>query len=84
MPGGDLIQAGLDDSLEGRESVAALLVTIGAPRLRSLGFNVPEQLVAKNPAHRLYYLLAKDGPDNAHRRINIRPLMRHPFGLPWS
>jgi len=37
LPGEDLIEAGLKDLREGRESIAALLVAIGSPRLRRLG-----------------------------------------------
>ena len=38
LPGAELIAAGLDDLSKGRETVPALLVSIGSPRLRSLGF----------------------------------------------
>jgi hypothetical protein len=33
LPGADLIESGLNDLREGRETIAALLVAIGAPRL---------------------------------------------------
>jgi hypothetical protein len=69
LPGADLIEAGLSDIREGRETIAALLVAIGAPRLRALGVNLPDDLPA-NPEHRLYHLLAKDDPDLAHSRYN--------------
>lgn len=36
LPGGDLVRQGLDDLGRGRESIPALLVAIGAPRLRRL------------------------------------------------
>jgi hypothetical protein len=79
LPGGDLIQAGLDDLRAGRESIAALLVAIGAPRLRRLGFDLPEQFLAGNPEHRLYDLLAEETPDKAHSRYNalIRKLVSY-------
>lgn len=38
LPGGDLVAAGLEDLAQGRETVAALLVSIGAPRLRRVSF----------------------------------------------
>jgi len=69
LPGADLIEAGLADLRTGRESVAALLVAIGSPRLRRLGLDVPDDL-PENPEHRLYNLLAKDDSDSAHSRYN--------------
>ncbi len=69
MPGGDLIARGLDDLRAGRESAKALLVAIGAPRLRSLGLHVPD-LPGDPPEHRLYQLLARGDPDSAHARYN--------------
>lgn len=78
MPGEDLIEAGLKDLRAGRESIAALLVAIGAPRLRRLGLNLPADLPS-NPEHRLYDLLAKDDSDSAHSRYNayIRRLVSY-------
>ena len=69
LPGADLIEAGLIDLREGRETVAALLVAIGAPRLRTLGLEIPDNL-PDNPEHRLYDLLAQDDSDSAHSRYN--------------
>lgn len=69
LPGADLIEAGLQDLHAGRETVAGLLVAIGAPRLRRLGLNLPDSLPA-NPEHRLYELLAQDDSDSAHSRYN--------------
>ncbi|HSQ23527.1 MAG TPA: hypothetical protein VLN44_03935 [Pyrinomonadaceae bacterium] len=78
LPCEDLIEAGLKDLREGRESIAALLVAIGAPRLRRLGLNLPAHLPS-NPEHRLYDLLAKDDSDSAHSRYNayIRRLVSY-------
>jgi hypothetical protein len=69
LPGADLIEAGISDLRERRETIAALLVAIGAPRLKSLGIELPE-LLPVDPEHRLYELLAKDGADSAHSRYN--------------
>ena len=69
LPGADLIEAGLQDLRAGRETVEALLVAIGAPRLRSIGLQVPDNL-PDNPEHRLYHLLAQDDSDSAHSRYN--------------
>ncbi|MCZ7627004.1 MAG: hypothetical protein C3F12_08545 [Candidatus Methylomirabilota bacterium] len=40
LPGEDLIETGLHDPRERRETVAALVVAIGAPRLRRLGLEI--------------------------------------------
>jgi hypothetical protein len=69
FPGGDLVREGLDDLSRGTESVPALLVSIGAPRLRRVGLAIPEPPFPE-PEHRLYELLAKSDPDSAHSRYN--------------
>ena len=69
LPGEDLIEAGIRDLHDSRETIEALLVAIGAPRLRRLGIELPEQL-PDNPEHRLYDLLSKDDSDSAHSRYN--------------
>jgi hypothetical protein len=76
LPGSDFIEQGLADLERGRESVAALLVSVGAPRLRRLGFRIPRTL--PSPEHRLYALLARDDSNAAHSRYNalIRRLVR--------
>lgn len=68
VPGYDLIQSGLEDLSRGIESVPALLVSIGAPRLRRLGFNLQEPL--SSPERRLYEILRQSDPDSAHSRYN--------------
>jgi len=68
LPGGDLIEAGLADLERRDESIAALLVSIGGPRLRRLGYSVPD--VFDNPGHRLYALLAHEDAGSAHGRYN--------------
>ena len=69
FPGGDLVQEGIDDLLRGAETVPALLVSIGAIRLRRLGLQVPEGAFP-DPEHRLYERLAESDPDSAHSRYN--------------
>jgi hypothetical protein len=78
LPGEDLIEAGVRDLREQRETVAALLVAIGAPRLRRLDVDLPDVL-PEDPERRLYELLAKDEPDSAHSRYNalIRRLVSY-------
>ena len=68
MPGADLIADGLADLALLRESAAALLVSIGAPRLAHLGISVPRPF--ETPEHRLYALLVREHPDSAHGRYN--------------
>jgi len=69
LPGNDLIAAGLRDLQAGRETIEALLVAVGAPRLRHLGLELPKEL-PDNPEHRLYALLAESDSDSAHSRYN--------------
>lgn len=68
LPGGELVEAGMDDLISGIDSEAALVVAIGAPRLRSLGFAVPDSI--PDPELRLYELLSRADPDSAHSRYN--------------
>lgn len=68
VPGYDLIQSGLEDLSRGIESVPALLVSIGAPRLRRLGFNLLAPV--SSPERRLYEILRQSDPDSAHSRFN--------------
>lgn len=69
LPGSDLVLAGIEDLRRGAETIPALLVSIGAPRLRRLGYEVPPA-TAPNPEHRLYALLAQEDSDTAHGRYN--------------
>lgn len=78
LPGNDLIVAGVEDLRNQKQTIAALLVAIGAPKLRSLGFELPDDLPT-TPEHRLYDLLAATEPDSAHSRYNalIRRLVSY-------
>lgn len=69
LPGGDLVQEGIADLARGIESIPALLVSIGAPRLRRIGLPVPVTMIS-SPEHRLYELLAESDSDSAHSRYN--------------
>lgn len=68
-PGQDLVEKGLNDLASGRETVESLLVQIGGPRLRDLGYAVPLR-TDELPEHRLYELLASENSDTAHSRYN--------------
>lgn len=68
LPGSDLIERGLADLEAGFESEYALLVSIGAPRLRELGLELPRTTL--NPEHQLYARLQQQWGDAAHSRYN--------------
>jgi hypothetical protein len=69
LPGDDLIEAGIQDLRRGVESVPALLVSIGAPRLRRLGLPIPPETIS-SPELRLYERLQLRDSDGAHSRYN--------------
>lgn len=69
FPGDDLVQEGLRDLRQGIESIPALLVSIGAPRLRRLGLPVPDTVIVC-PEMRLYQKLAESDSDGAHSKYN--------------
>ena len=68
LPGGTLVACGLADLAAGRRSVAALVASVGAPRLRGLGLEVSGPLL--DAEHELWKLLAEEDPDDAHGRYN--------------
>lgn len=68
LPGGELIAEGLKDLEAGRETIPALLVSIGAPRLRAAGIPVEEPI--ETPEHRLYAALARERGNGAHSAYN--------------
>jgi hypothetical protein len=82
IPGADLVEQGLADLGRCQETEASLLVSIGAPRLRRLGFEVTSPF--SNPEHRLYRLLARSSGNAAHSRYNalIRRLVS--FERAWT
>jgi hypothetical protein len=68
LPGAELIEKGLADLAEGAVTVESLLVSVGAPRLRRLGFEL--QSPFEDAEERLYLLLAASDPGAAHARYN--------------
>lgn len=71
LPGEDLITAGLADLRDGRRTPAALIVSIGAERLRSAGLSVPPIADTQTPfEHQLYEVLSEEDSDSAHGRYN--------------
>ena len=86
LPAGDLVAQGMADLSRGVESVPALLVSIGAPRLGRLGLAISAPL--PDAEHRLYTLLAREHADAAHSRYNalVRRLVsfeRAATCVPW-
>jgi hypothetical protein len=59
LPGADLVTAGLRDLRRGEVTAEALLVSIGASRLRAAGLDIPEPL--RDPGQH---------GDDAHGRYN--------------
>lgn len=68
LPGAELVDIGVEDLRAGRETVEALLVSIGATRLRATGLDVPEPLPDAELS--LYELLRREHGDDAHGRYN--------------
>ncbi|HEU5264347.1 MAG TPA: hypothetical protein VFU34_06890 [Gaiellaceae bacterium] len=68
LPGHDLVSRGRADLDLGHETIEALLVSIGAPRLLRLG--IPVRAPIHDAELRLYALLAADDADSAHSRYN--------------
>jgi hypothetical protein len=68
LPGANLIKRGAEDLDCGRESAEALLVSIGAPRLRSMGIELTSPI--SSPEHKLYLLLAREKGNAAHSAYN--------------
>lgn len=68
IPGAELVERGIDDLKRERDSVEALLVSIGAPRLAAAGIAVPAPI--PSPEHKLYARLAEEKADGAHSAYN--------------
>lgn len=68
LPGGELVAEGISDLAAGRDTLAAALVSIGSPRLRALGIELPQ--VIAQPEHHLYDLLVAKDARSAHGRYN--------------
>ena len=68
VPGADLVERGIEDLTHERESIEALLVSIGAPRLSAAGIAMP--LPIPSPEHKLYTRLAEEKANGAHSAYN--------------
>lgn len=69
LPGAELVLPGIEDLRRSVESVPALLVAIGHPRLSRLDLDLPANGFDQ-PEDRLYALLAAEHGDAAHSRYN--------------
>jgi len=65
LPGGEVIDAGLDALAAGEESIESLAVSLAAPRLRREGVPLPD-CVIPDADLRLYRLLEDTSGDLAH------------------
>lgn len=71
LPGADLVAKGIDDLRRGEFTVEALLVTVGASRLRSIGVDVPDVPAwPEHPELALYAALGTDETGDVHSRYN--------------
>ena len=71
IPGEDLVSAGLEALRRGERSIEALLVVVGAPRLRALGVHVPDAgRLPRHPELALYRAVGRRHPGDAHTQYN--------------
>jgi hypothetical protein len=68
LPGADVVRQGVTDLAAGRRTLASLLVSIGASRLRAAGLDVPPPI--PDASHGLYAELARLHGDGAHSQYN--------------
>jgi hypothetical protein len=69
LPGAELVAQGLEDLADERDTPAAALLRMAAPRLQAVGIDVPPAGDGQ-PGHRLYGLLAEQDRGTAHSRYN--------------
>ena len=71
LPGAELVAAGIDGLQRGELTVEALLVAVGARRLRGAGLQVPPiPAISGSPELVLYAAVAVRHPQDAHSRYN--------------
>ncbi|MEM7244276.1 MAG: hypothetical protein AAF533_02970 [Acidobacteriota bacterium] len=70
LPGAELVSVGLRDLIAGDLTDEALLVLIGAPRLRRIGLDVPSRPDVDHPEHALYLRLDDAHGAAAHGKYN--------------
>jgi hypothetical protein len=71
LPGEELVRQGLIDLGAGTESICALLVAIGYPRLHRMGVvSMPADRLPDDPEIQLYRLLQQQAPREAYPQYN--------------
>ena len=71
LPGADLVAKGILALRSGETTVEALLVSVGAPRLRAAGLDIPPTPPLPHPPEiSLYLAIGTDHPRDAHSRYN--------------
>lgn len=71
LPGADLVAKGIQALRSGETTVEALLVSVGAPRLRAAGLDIPPApSLPHSPEMSLYLAIGADHPGDAHSRYN--------------
>ena len=68
LPGGEMIDSGLNDLVSGNETIESLVVLLAAPRLRSEGIPLPRTAILPDADRRLYRILERTTGDLAHAR----------------
>jgi hypothetical protein len=83
IPGQELVEQGLADLLQNRDTDLAFLVLIAAPRLRRLGILIPQSSFPKPYEHQLYERLNRRLGTGAHSYYNslIRRLVSYERAL---
>ena len=67
LPGGEIVDRGIDDLAAGVESVESLLISVAAPRLRREGVPLPRHTFDESES-RLYRAIERESPSLAHAR----------------
>ena len=67
LPGGQVVDTGLASLAAGEESMASLMVSLAAPRLRREGVPLPRRVLADADV-RLYRMLERTSGELAHAR----------------
>lgn len=86
LPGADLVASGIEALRRGELTVEALLVAVGARRLRAAGLEVPAPPeLPDSPELLLYAAVGAAHPCDAHSRYNglIRRLVSFERALDW-
>ncbi len=77
LPGAEIVDEGLRDLREGRETLNSLLVSMAAERLAQLGYSVPNP--QSDPELRLYRRLEEQFGAGAHSKYNAYRRRLHSF-----